>query len=543
MSSGTPGAIDRRTMIRRLVAGAIAASCAPGWPASGRSLAPADPIAATTAGKIRGYVDNGINVFKGVRYGADTSTRRFLPPRPPDPWAGIRDAREFGPSAPQPRGGGGFFPADEAAAMSEDCLSLNLWTPALRDRGRRPVMVWFHPGAYSSMTSNTSAYDGVRLCRRGDVVVVTVNHRLNVFGYLYLAEIAGPEFADSGNAGMLDLILALRWVHDNIEEFGGDPNTVLIFGQSGGGAKCATLMAMPAAHGLFHRVATMSGQQITASRPSTATKNASGVLSAMQITPDRIHDLQKLPMADLLKARRPGGYFGPVKDGRSLPRDPFDPDAAPLSADIPMMLGNTHDETRGLMGGSDPSLFALAWSTLQAKLEANSPFMGDLDRAKVIAEYRRMYPGYSASDVFFAATTASRSWRGQVIEADRRAADRRAAAHTWVYQFDWCTPVQGGRLRAPHGLDIPMVFDNVALAPQMTGTGPDAQQVADQMSETVLAFARTGNPNNTHIPRWAAYDLTRRSTMLFDTKSTVADDPRGGERRLFAQVPYVQPGT
>ena len=169
--------------------------------------------------------------------------------------------------------------------------------------------------------------------------------------------------------------------------------------------------------------------------------------------------------------------------------------------------------------------------------------MGDLDRAKVIAEYRRMYPGYSASDVFFAATTASRSWRGQVIEADRRAADRRAAAHTWVYQFDWCTPVQGGRLRAPHGLDIPMVFDNVALAPQMTGTGPDAQQVADQMSETVLAFARTGNPNNTHIPRWAAYDLTRRSTMLFDTKSTVADDPRGGERRLFAQVPYVQPGT
>lgn len=507
-----------------------------------------ESIATTTAGKWRGRVEQGTHIFKGVRYGADTSARRFLPPIAPQPWTGVRDALEFGPIAPQP--------SSRGRAIGEDCLHLNVWTPGLRDGGKRAVMVWFHGGAYSSGTSNETETDGARLSRRGDVVVVTVNHRLNAFGYLYLAEFGGADLADSGNVGMLDLVLALQWVRDNISEFGGDPGNVTIFGHSGGGAKSATLMAMPVAHGLFHRVATHSGQQITASRVATASRNARAVLTALNLSPDRVNDLRTLPMEQLVKVSRAPEYLGPVRDGRSLPRDPFDPDAPPLSAAIPMILGNTHDETRVLIGRGDPSLFSLTWETLRAKLEANSPFMGPLDRGEVIAAYRKWHPEYSPVDVFFSATTDSRSWRGQVIEADRRAEQYEAArtassaagsvssaAPTYVFQFDWPAPIDGGKWRAHHGLDVPFIFDNAAITPNMVGTGAEQLRLAELMSRSWIAFAKKGNPNVRGLPPWPAYDLKRRATMVFNAETKVVDDPRGNERRLFGQVPYVQPGT
>jgi len=496
----------------------------------------ASPIAVTTCGKIRGFVaTNGINVFKGVRYGADTSARRFMPPVPPRPWSSVRDAIEFGPVAPQP--------GLRDHRQSEDCLHLNLWTPELRGAAQRPVLVWFHPGAYSSGTSNEVEAAGARLAQRGDVVVVTVNHRLNVFGHLYLAQIGGAEYADSGNVGMLDLILALEWVRDNAAEFGGNAANVTIFGQSGGGAKCATLMAMPEARDLFHRVWTMSGQQITASRATTATRHAGQVLDALKLPHERVHELKALPMEQLLKVSRAPAYLGPVKDGRSLPRDPFDPDAPPLSADIPMVLGNTRGETRTLIGRSDPTIFTVTWETLRARLEANSPFMGHLDRGEVIARYRTWYPNYSPADVFFAATTDSRSWRGQVIEAERRAAQPQAARHTWVYQFDWPTPIDGGKWGAHHGLDVPFVFDNVAIVPEKVARGAEVHRLAALMSDACVAFARSGNPNVNGLPVWPVYDLTSRATIVFDADTKVVNDPRGDARRLFAQVPYVQPGT
>jgi para-nitrobenzyl esterase len=208
-----------------------------------------------------------------------------------------------------------------------------------------------------------------------------------------------------------------------------------------------------------------------------------------------------------------------------------------------MILGNTHDETRTLIGRGDPAIFDLSWTTLQAKLEANSPFMGDLDRGHVIREYRRWYPDYSPADVFFASTTASRSWRGQVIEAERRAAQPGAADRTWVFQFDWRTPIDGGRWGAHHGLDVPFVFDNAAIVPEKVGSGADAQALAARMSDAWIAFARTGRPHTKALESWPVYNLTERATMVFDRSTRVVNDPRGDERRLFAQVPYVQPGT
>ncbi len=527
--------MHRRTMLRVLAAGPLVAGFARAHSfSSGAATQGSEWIATTAAGKWRGRADGGIHIFKGIRYGADTSRRRFRVPVAPDSWTGVRDALEFGPIAPQPSNSG--------RAMSEDCLHLNVWSPGLRDNARRPVMVWFHGGAYSSGTSNELETDGARLSRRGDVVVVTVNHRLNAFGYLQLADF-DPALAESGNAGQLDLILALEWVRDNIAEFGGSPANVTIFGHSGGGAKAATLMAMPKAAGLFHRVITQSGQQITASRIETANRNAAALVNALGFDRTSIGRLRTLPMEQIVKVSRVPPYLGPVKDGRLLPRDPFDPDAPPQSAHIPMILGNTRGETRTLIGRGDPSLFALTWETLLAKLEANSPFMGTLNRAEVIAKYREWHPRYSPADVFFAATTDSRSWRGQVIEADRRAAQPAGSAPTFVYQFDWPTPIDGGKWGAHHGLDVPFTFDNPAITPHLVGTGAEQEELASLMSRAFIAFARTGDPNSPGLPSWPAFDLKRRATMVFDRDTRVEDDPRGRERRLFEQVPYVQPGT
>lgn len=497
--------------------------------------APAAPIALTVAGKVRGYVDHGITVFKGIPYGDDTAKHRFQRPVPPPPWVDIRDALEFAPMAPQ----GG---RTATAGVSEDCLHLNVWTPALRDGGRRPVLVYFHGGAYSNGSVNENVYDGGRLCRRGDVVVVTVNHRLNGFGYLYLAELGGPEFADSGNAGQFDLILALQWVRDNIAEFGGDAHNVTIFGQSGGGAKCATLMAMPAARGLFQRVWTMSGQQLTGRTRAHATESARAVLKNLGLTADRVSELKTIPLDRLMEAMRAAGSsWTPVVDGGALPRDPFAPDAAPLSADIPMVMGNTHDETTSLIGSGDPATFALTWETLPAKIEQHiKPFIGDLSPGAIIAEYRQRYPDHTATDIFFAATTAARSWKGFILESQRRAAQ--GGAPTYVYYVNWRSPLEGGKWKAPHTIDIPLVFDNVAES-KYTAGAPEVQHLADAMSEALLAFARTGNPDTTALPKWPRFELPDRPAMIFDLPLRVENDSRGAERRFFEVAPYVQPGT
>ncbi|WP_374470263.1 carboxylesterase/lipase family protein [Phenylobacterium sp.] len=519
---------------RRSVLGLSAAGAALAW--SGAAWSAEHPVARTTAGRVRGYADGPINVFKGIRYGADTGPRRFEPPRPPAPWTGVRDALAYGPACPQP----GSEPN-----QGEDCLFLNVWTPGVRDGAQRPVMVYFHGGAYSTGSGSSPLYDGARLARRGDVVVVTVNHRLNAFGYAYLARLGGPELAHSGAAGQLDLVLALRWVRDNIGAFGGDPSRVMVFGQSGGGAKIATLMAMPSAAGLFHGAATMSGQQVTASGPLNATQRTLAWLDALKLRPTETDRLRTLPAERLVEAMGardpilPFGsiYFGPVLDERSLKRHPFYPDAPGQSAAIPMIIGNTHDETRAFLG-NDESNFTVDWDGLAAKLAPNMRV--DISPELVIARYRELYPHYSPSDVLFSATTASRSWRGAIIEAELRA---QQGAPTWAYQLDFPSPAEGGRLKAFHTLDIPLVFDNTAAPGAQTGDGPDARRLAALMSGAFIALARTGDPNHAALLHWERYALPRRPTMIFDAETRMADDPRGAERELFAKVPYVQPGT
>ena len=499
--------------------------------------ASADHMTAKTKfGSIGGLKSNGVNVFKGVPYGADTSKYRFRPPVDPESWKRVRDALEYGAACPQP---------GMTERVGEDCLVLNVWTPALRDGGKRPIMVYLHGGEFSSGSGSSPVYDGTRLCDRGDVVVVTLNHRLNIFGHLYLARLRGREYASSGNVGILDLVKALEWVRDHAAEFGGDAQRVMVFGQSGGGAKIATLMAMPAAKRLFHRAATMSGQQITAQGPRSATLRAQACSTALKIPLDQIDRIDAAVVGDLVAASRADDptlvgrsvYFGPVLDQASLYRHPFYPDAPAQSAHIPMIIGNTRDETIAFLG-NEPGVRELTWEQLPNRLL--DQLYVDIDPEHVIATYRKLYPAYSPTEVFFAATTAGRSWRGAIIEAELRA---RQGSPVFAYQLNYRSPIENGRYGAQHGMDIPLVFDNTAQPRALTGNTMAAQKTADQMSEAFIAFAKTGNPNHDGIPDWKPYELATRSTMVFDETSQLVADPRGEERKLFAAVPYIQRGT
>ncbi|MDE2110525.1 MAG: carboxylesterase/lipase family protein [Alphaproteobacteria bacterium] len=520
---------------RDVLEASLAAAAVTALPTDFAIARSAAPIARTTAGRVRGTFDTGIATFKGIRYGADTAPRRFMPPMRPKPWGGVQNALEYGASCPQPH---------SQERTSEDCLFLNVWTPAVRDGGKRPVMFYIHGGAYSSGSGSANIYDGVNLCKRGNVVVVTINHRLNAFGYLSLGMFGKPEFADSGNVGQLDLILALEWVRDNIAEFGGDPNTVMVFGQSGGGAKIATMMAMPAAKGLFHRATTMSGQQVTASGPLHAAQRAEVYLAALGVSKtdlDPIKNISTAKFVEALKAIDPisgsgGVYFGPVLDERSLTRHPFYPDAPSQSARIPMMIGNTHDETRAFI--TKQWAYDLTWDQLPDRLAANMRV--DILPSLVIEKYKGWFPGILPSDLFFLATTAARSWRAAIIEDELRA---QAGTPAYAYQVNWPSPLGNGRRQAQHMIDIPLAFDNTDKAGAITGNSEEARSMAAIMSETFIAFAKIGIPNHKNLPVWKPYTLPNRETMVFNLPPHIEHDPRGEQRRLFEKVPFIQQGT
>ena len=494
----------------------------------------ASPRVQTTHGPVVGARVSDILTFKGVRYGTDTRPLRFQRPRPPEAWTEPRNAFSYGSACPQTGG---------EPDQSEDCLFLNVWTPGA-DRGLRPVMVYLHGGAYSTGSGSSPLYDGTRLASRGDVVVVTVNHRLNLFGYAYLARL-NPRFAHSGNAGQWDLVLALEWIRDNIAAFGGDPGRVMVFGQSGGGAKIATLMATPAADGLFHSAATMSGQQITASGPMNATRRTLAWLEALGVGSGAVEALLDLPAQTLLEAAQMTDpimgygrlYFGPVLDHQMLFRHPFYPDAPAQSAAIPLIIGNTRDETLAFLG-NDRANANLTWDSLPSRM---TPEVMRIDVApeEVIRAYRRIHPDWSPDEVLIGASTAARSWRGAIIEAEARVVQ---GAPTWAYQMDFPGMLDSGRLGAFHTVDIPLAFDNIDATGSRV-SGVLAQRVANTLSGTFVALARSGKPDVCKVPSWPQYDLACRQTLILDEQTKIVSDPRSMERRLFEAYPYVQSGT
>jgi para-nitrobenzyl esterase len=508
-------------------------------------------IAETAYGKIRGVDNNGIKTFKGIPYGAGTSgANRFMPPAEPANWSGVRDALAYGPSAPQrdpaappPSPGAISISGEKLPPEGEDCLVLNIWTPAVsaggNAAGKRPVMFWCHGGGFATGSGSSPDTDGTNLARRGDVVVVSINHRLNVLGFADLADFSG-DFAASGDAGMLDIVQALRWVRANISRFGGDPNTVTIFGQSGGGRKVETLLAMPAAKGLFHRAIIESGAAVKVVDREAALRNSEQLLAHLGIDKKNVRALQSVPVEKVMGAyfevvrENPEvdpsfGGFSPMVDDKFLPQHPFFPAASTVSADVPVMIGHTRTEMT-LFSLHDPAAFSLNDADMRKRvtelLAARAPSMIDL--------YRKINPGASPSDIYFLIASDLRYAAPTMLAAERRAALGKGPVH--LYYFTWETPVQGGRLESPHTMEIPFAFDNVKISERMTGGGPEAMALADKLSDTWIAFARTGDPNTPKLPHWPAYDAKDRATMVINNVSKVENDPLREQRLAMYQA-------
>ena len=492
----------------------------------------------TTSGKISGFRDRGVSVFKGIPYGATTAgASRFKKPHAPEPWTGTRSCRAFGPQSPQaPRSiwdndEEGFLFQWDFGRNSEDCLRLNLWTPAL-DGKKRPVMFWIHGGGFAVGSGNElRMFDGVNMARHGDVLVITINHRLNVLGYLNLSAY-GSEYQDSANAGMLDIVQALTWVKDNIAQFGGDPGNVTVFGQSGGGGKICALMAMPAAQGLFHKAIVESGSMLTMGTEEDSRAFAAGILQKLGLVPAQVAKLQEIPYTDLefatrailppfsptgtMSFRNMGRRLGlaPIVDGRNVTRQPFEPDAPPQASSIPLLVGTTLNEfTNGI---NHPDAFLMTEAEMHAKVEQALPGHG----SEVVSSYRQLYPNANPFQLWsIVATSGVRD--SALVQAERKALQ---PAPVYCYQFAWQTPVLDGRPMAFHCSEMPFVFDNAMLCEHMTGGGEQAQLLAGRISKAWMNFARTGDPNHGGLPRWKRFNATDKTTMIFNDRCEAKDN-------------------
>jgi para-nitrobenzyl esterase len=552
--------IDRRSWLKS--AGLLALDQAA--PATPQPAAPDSVVASkalataeTAAGRVRGFVRRGIFTFRGIPYGASTAgERRFLPPSKPAPWKDVRSSLTYGyvsPQEPRPH-----WDKDEVAfvyqwddgVQNEDCLRINVWTPALDNR-KRPVMVWLHGGGFSTGSAHDmKTYDGENLARRGDAVVISLNHRVGVAGFLNLASIGGEKYAASANVGMLDIVAALEWVRDNIRAFGGDPANVTVFGQSGGGGKVTALMGMPRAAGLFHRAIVQSGSMIYMPGPDRTTELAAAVLKELGIAKGDLHRIHTVPIDRIVVAgmaaakavyppRDPSRPFdfghhaelaawAPTVDGVILPESPFRDRGPAISANVPMIVGTTRTE------------FGIGW--LWPEFEDYS--FGELSDAvvkgygkekgeRVIDAFRRGHPGAKPCDLF-ALWQSSGARLAAVRQATAKAAQK--AAPVYVYVFAWNTPVLDGRIRSYHCAELPFVFDNTDRCDQATGGGPAARALAAKVSDAWIRFARTGSPNHAGLPNWPAFAAANGATMIFDNTCAVVNHQDREELAILSEA-------
>jgi para-nitrobenzyl esterase len=508
-----------------------------------------ETIADTTYGKVRGVLTpDGVRTFCGIPYGGDTGgANRFKPPTKPASWTGVRDAVQWGNKSPQIAAAGQAttimyldYTEGGLGRQSEDCLVLNVWSKAGRDGGKRPVMVRIHGGGFSTGTGNHPMYWGHASAKRGDVIYVSMNHRLGALGYLDLSQVGGAPYAHSGNAGMLDLVAALEWVRDNAENFGGDPNNVMIMGESGGGAKVSTLCAMPAAKGLFHRAVVESGSALGSRKPDDSQKSTQRFFSRLGLSADQIGALTSLPVnrlleADVLMNNRmyPGdprvAGFSPVMDGDVIPRDGFQPDANPLSLGIPMLIGYNQDEGTFLMQ-ADEEFYAIDEAGLHKRVADRTGANAD----KVIATYRKVFPNASPTILMDYIARDTGFGRNAITQAERHALAGKAA--TYMYRFNWQTPGFNGKYGCPHGAEIVFVTGDPSHMDVLTHNTPEAQALAAKVNAAWVAFAKTGDPNTAGLPHWEPYTTGTRAVMFLDNQSTLVKDPEAEVRKLWDEI-------
>ncbi len=557
---------NRRKFFQTLGAGAAGLSIGPSLALSscnsitgnnkdkdGQVLFIGDDIAVTDTinGKVRGFILRDIYTFRGIPYGADTSGKnRFMPPQKPEPWADIKSAIWWGNSAPQIMENryanvyASFVDHWNYDDVSENCLAINVWTPGYNDDKKRPVIVWLHGGGFTNGNGiEQDGYKGEDLARYGDIVFCSLNHRLGPLGFTNLAGVGGDKYTASGNIGMMDIVSALEWIRDNINNFGGDPDNVTIIGQSGGGAKVTTLTAMPSAKGLFHKAIVLSGASTQSGDKEYSEKLGAYVLKEAGLTAAKIDKLHELPWKEyydiatrasrkLSEESGPGDGimrrgFNPFVDGTIIPQHPYYPEAAPTAADIPMIICSTFNEMSPNL--TDPALENITLEELKDKLKERIGFyqgMGE-HAGEVVDAYAKAFPEKTPVEIW----SLIISNRKRTIELAN--AKSKQPAPVYLAWFGWQPPLFDGRMRARHCLDICFWFYNTDLMLTHTGGGSRPRELSAKMADSLLNFMKTGDPNGGGLPEWPVYTSENGETMILDDVSEVKNDPDREARKAL----------